>query len=173
MSTDGLGVDHGDSRRDAFIARYGSIYEHSPWVAAAVFGLPGTETTDGLARMMRAVVDDAGPERLLALLRAHPELACRQVDALTEASQGEQRGAGLDRCTAEEFAEFQRLNAAYRAKFGFPFIVAVKGLDRAGILAQFRQRIEHDSDTEFRTAVQQVHRIAGFRLAALDDARSD
>lgn len=153
--------------RAAFVTRLGGIYEHSPWVAEAVYGRPEATTPEGLRTAMRQAVDGADAAHKLALLRAHPELACRQADALTQASQGEQRGAGLDRCTADEFAEFQRLNAAYRQKFGFPFIIAVKGMDRQAILAAFRTRIGNDAETEFRTALEQVHRIAGFRLEAL------
>lgn len=158
--------------RDGFVDRYGGIYEHSSWVAEAVFGQPGTDSPEGLRAALRAVVDAADAPRKLALLRAHPELACRQADALTQASQGEQRGAGLDRCTADEFEEFQRLNTAYLQKFGFPFIIAVKGLDRQTILTAFRTRIGNDPAAEFRTALEQVHRIAGFRLDALSASDS-
>ena len=161
-----------NAEKDAFVARYGGVYEHSPWVAEAVFGQPGTDTLDGLQAAMRAVVDGSDDGRKRALLRAHPELACGRVEALTEASRGEQRSAGLDACTAEEASQFQRLNDAYRRKFGFPFIIAVKGLDRQAILAAFRARIENDFDTEFRTALEQVHRIAGLRLQAIGSGRA-
>lgn len=153
--------------KGVFVARFGGVYEHSLWVAEVVYGRPGIDTLEGLQAAMRAVVDAADNGRKLALLRAHPELACRQADSLTVESASEQRGAGLDRCTPGEFAEFQRLNAAYREKFGFPFIIAVKGLDRQAILAAFRARLENDRDTELRTALEQVHRIARFRLEAL------
>ncbi len=156
-----------DHDRVAFVARFGAVYEHSPWVAEAVYGRSDIDTLDGLHAAMRAVVDDADAARRLALLRAHPELACRQAETLTAASVGEQRGAGLDRCTPEEHAEFQRLNARYWSAFGFPFIIAVTGLDRQAILNAFRVRIENDREVEFRTAIEQVHRIARFRLQAL------
>jgi OHCU decarboxylase len=89
---------------------------------------------------------------------------------MAEASVREQSGAGLDQCSADEFAAFQRLNAAYNARFGFPFIVAVKGLTRAEILAAFEARLANDPKTEFETAMSQIHRIAGFRLADLQGA---
>jgi 2-oxo-4-hydroxy-4-carboxy-5-ureidoimidazoline decarboxylase len=110
-------------------------------------------------------VDGAPKAMKLALIRAHPELASRT--RMAEASVKEQSGAGLDQCSAEEFAEFQRLNGAYNARFDFPFIVAVKGLSRADILAAFAARLANDPKTEFATAIAQIHRIAGFRLADL------
>ncbi|RMF40563.1 MAG: 2-oxo-4-hydroxy-4-carboxy-5-ureidoimidazoline decarboxylase [Alphaproteobacteria bacterium] len=155
--------------RAGFVARFGGIYEHSPWVAEAVFdaGLPAEAADpDVLAGAMARQVEAAPYAARLALLRAHPDLAGRLAvaGALTEASRSEQAGAGLDRCSEAEFAEFTRLNAAYREKFGFPFILAVRGHDRHSILAAFRQRVESDAETEFRTALDQVHRIALMRL---------
>lgn len=146
--------------RDAFLARYSGIYEHSPWVAEACWPPP-----EDLAGAMRAVVDAAPRERKLALIRAHPELASRTK--MAEASVKEQAGVGLDQCTPDEFEAFQRLNAAYNARFGFPFIYAVKGATRAEILTAFEARLANDPETEFETAIAQIHRIAGFRLADL------
>jgi 2-oxo-4-hydroxy-4-carboxy-5-ureidoimidazoline decarboxylase len=146
--------------REAFVARYGGVYEHSPWVAEACWPPPAD-----LAAAMRAVVDAAPRERKLALIRAHPELASRA--RMAEASVKEQAGVGLDQCSPEEFAAFQRLNAAYNARFGFPFIYAVKGATRTDILAAFEARLSNDPETEFETAIAQIHRIAGFRLADL------
>jgi len=114
---------------------------------------------------MRTEVDAAPREMRLALIRAHPELASRT--RMAQASAREQSGAGLDHCSPAEFEAFQRLNGAYNARFGFPFVVAVKGLTRAEILATFEARLANDSDTEFATAIAQIHRIAGFRLAEL------
>jgi len=125
----------------------------------------GLDDPAALAAAMRAEADAAPREMKLALIRAHPELASRT--RMAEASVREQSGAGLDQCSAAEFAEFQRLNDAYNARFGFPFIVAVKGLTRADILAAFAARLANDPDTEFETAMAQIHRIAGFRLADL------
>ena len=151
-----------------FLAKFGPVYEDSPWVAEGVW--PAVE--DGrlddpaaLAAAMRAEVDGAPHEMQLALIQAHPQLASRT--AMADASVREQSGAGLDQCTPEEFAAFQRLNTAYNDRFGFPFIVAVKGLSRADILAAFEARLANDLRTEFETAIIQIHRIAAFRLADL------
>jgi len=157
-----------------FMACFGGIYEHSPWVAAALWD-EGLGPEDGnlahFAARMRGVVDAAPHERRLALLRAHPELAGKLAvaDGLTAESKSEQAGAGLDRCTPAEFARFTELNARYSDSFGHPFIIAVKGLDRAAILDAFERRIGNDPDTEFSTAVGQVHRIALLRLESLCD----
>lgn len=148
----------------AFIARFGGVYEHSPWVAEGVWPDPPADL-DGMAAAMAAVVDAAPRARKLALIRAHPELASRT--RMADASVREQAGAGLDQCSPEEFEAFQRLNAAYNARFGFPFIVAVKGLSRQDILAAFEARLANDPEAEFETAIAQIHRIAGFRLADL------
>ena len=157
--------------RAAFVETYGGIYEHSPWVAEAVHdaGLGGADAPEDLAARMAAVVDAAGDAAKLTLLRAHPELAGKLAIAgsLTAQSTAEQAGAGLDQCSAEEFAEFTRLNADYTARFGFPFIIAVAGLDRHDILNAFRQRAGHDPAVEFATALMQVHRIARLRLSAM------
>lgn len=147
--------------RDAFIEKYASIYEHSPWVAEAAFGAADIQAA------MRDVVDGAGRDAQLQLIRNHPDLACAPATKLTEASVSEQKGAGLNECSVEEYAEFQQLNADYKAKFGFPFIVAVKGLTRMDILVQFRARLQNDTDVEFATALAQIHKIAGFRLSAI------
>jgi OHCU decarboxylase len=156
--------------RAGFLARFGGVYEHSPWIAAAVWdkGMVADEAEE-LAAAMAAEVEAAGEAPQLALLRAHPDLAGRLAvrGALTAESTSEQAGAGLDRCSPEEFAEFQELNAAYKARFGFPFILAVKGYDRAGILAAFRRRVKNSRAGEFREALDQVHRIALLRLLAL------
>jgi len=147
-----------------FLAKFGPVYEASPWVAEGVWPDPPADR-EGLAKAMAAVVDAAPREKKLALIRAHPELASRA--RMADASVKEQAGAGLDQCSPEEFEAFQRLNAAYNARFGFPFIVAVKGLTRADILAAFEARLANDPETEFATAIAQIHRIAGFRLADL------
>ena len=159
--------------RAAFIEAYGGIYEHSPWVAETVYDAgigQADDTAAALAGRMGQVVDAAGAAAGLALLRAHPELAGRLAVAgsLTAESTAEQASAGLDRCTPEEFAEFHALNERYIARFGFPFIVAVRGLSRQDILGAFRSRAGNDRETEFATALQQVHRIARLRLEAME-----
>lgn len=158
--------------RDAFLARFGGVYEHSPWIAATLFdaGLGAEhDTAEGLAAALARIVDAVPEAAQLALLRAHPDLAGRlaTAGALTASSASEQAGAGLDRCTPEEFARFTALNAAYTARFGFPFIIAVRGLDRARILASFEGRIGNDAPTECATALAQAHRIALLRLMLL------
>lgn len=154
--------------RDAFVARFGPVYEASLWVAEAVWPAVASGALDderALAGAMRDAVDEAPQERRLALIRAHPQLAV--ASRMAEASVHEQRGAGLDQCSPDELAAFRRLNAAYLTRFGFPFIIAVKGLSRGEILAAFAARLENEPETEFATAMAQIHRIAGFRLAAL------
>jgi len=151
-----------------FLARYGAIYEASPWVAEAVWPRVESGQLRGpgeLAEAMRAVVDAAPRDRKLALIRAHPELASRAH--MADASVREQSGAGLDQCSPEEFEAFQCLNAAYNGRFGFPFIVAVKGMSRADILAAFEARLANPPEVEFDTALAQIHRIAAFRLEDL------
>lgn len=153
--------------RDDFIARYGAIYEGSPWVAEAVWD--GGDLDD-VAAAMRAAIDTAPEAARMELVRAHPDLAGKAAlaGALTADSTAEQAGAGLDRCSPEELAEFHALNTAYKEKFGFPFIVAVKGLTRHDILEQFRRRLENDAATELATAFEQIHKIARLRLEALE-----
>jgi 2-oxo-4-hydroxy-4-carboxy-5-ureidoimidazoline decarboxylase len=111
-------------------------------------------------------------ERQLALIRAHPDLAGRAAIAgeLTAASSAEQASAGLDRCTPEEFARFQELNDSYKGRFGFPFILAIKGRTRAGILAAFEQRLDNTPAAEFEEALRQIARIARLRLEDLVEA---
>lgn len=156
----------------SFLKRYGGVYEHSPWIAETAFAAGKMETPEELHAAMREAVAVSGRDRKLALIAAHPDLACAPADAgsLTPSSVSEQKGAGLDRCTPEEYAEFRHLNAAYREKFGFPFIVAVKGMTRADILQAFRTRIQNTPEKEFEAALEQIHKIAGFRLAALFQA---
>jgi len=154
--------------KDAFIARFGPVYEASPWVAEAVWPAAARgelDTLEALARAMRDVVDDAPRGAKLDLIRAHPQLAVAGL--MAEASVREQKGAGLDQCSPEELAAFRSLNAAYLARFGHPFIIAVAGLSRGEILRAFASRLENDAEAEFATAIAQIHRIAGFRLAAL------
>lgn len=150
--------------REQFLARFGPVYEASRWVAEGVWPGP-PDTLQGMADAMREVVDAAPYEMQLALVRAHPELAGRAK--MADASVREQSGAGLDQCSPEEFAAFQSLNNAYNARFGIPFIIAVKGLTRADILAAFEARLAHDPESEFEEALLQIHRIAIFRLADL------
>ena len=153
-----------------FIARYAGVYEHSPWVAERVAAL-ATDVDDAqqLAALMADCVDNASIERQLELIRAHPDLAGRAQVAgeLTADSTVEQASAGLDHCSREEFERFQSLNAAYREKFGFPFVMAVRGSDRAEILDSFAARLQNDYGLEFETALIEIHKIARLRLDAM------
>ena len=155
--------------RDDFVAAFGGVFEHSPWVAEGAWdaGLDGKadQAADLHARMC-AVLRAASHEQRLAVLNAHPDLAGKLAVAgqLTADSTGEQAGAGLDKCSPEEFERLQALNDAYKAKFGFPFIMAVKGRARREILRAFEERVDNDAETEFATASRQVERIALLRL---------
>ena len=156
---------------EAFVARYGDVYEHSPWIARQAHRQGLSEDDDSpaaLAARLAAVFDAADVDAQLAVLRAHPDQAGKLAvgEALTADSSAEQAGAGLDQCTAEEFERFQALNEDYKARFRFPFILAVRGLHRRDILAAFEARVGNDPDTERATAVAQVNRIAALRLAA-------
>ena len=148
------------------------IYEHSPWFAqAAAQQRPFSDTAE-LAAALRRAVDDAGREAQLKLVRAHPELAGKAAvrGELTAESTREQAGAGLDQCTPEEFQRLQNLNASYNQKFGFPFILAVRGYDRHGIIDAFARRLDNAPDVELQTCINQIHRIAQFRLNDLVSA---
>lgn len=158
--------------REAFVARFGGIFEHSSWVAEAVFddGLtPDHDRAEGLHAAMCRVLRAAPRNVKLALIRSHPDLAGRlaQRGELTAASTGEQASAGLDQCSAEELARFTALNDAYKARFEFPFIMAVKGRSRGEILAAFEARIANDPAREFAEALVQIERIARLRLEEL------
>jgi 2-oxo-4-hydroxy-4-carboxy-5-ureidoimidazoline decarboxylase len=148
---------------DAFTALLGGIFEHSSWVAQATFAGRPFASVPALHATMVSVVTNSGPERQLALLRAHPELA--RPGPLTEASSSEQGAMGLHRLAADEAAAFDSLNSTYRARFGFPFIIAVRGQrDRSAILAALAERVEHSRDEEIAAALAEVAKIARFRL---------
>jgi OHCU decarboxylase len=155
-----------------FVEMFGSVYEHSPWVAIAAHQSRLTSDQDDpavLAGMMAAIVDGASKTKKLELLRAHPDLVGKlaQRGELTDASVEEQAGAGLDQCTPEEFVAFQDLNMRYTEKFGFPFIIAVRGYERPEILEIFKARVDHDPEQEFAAALDQVDRIAALRIGQI------
>jgi 2-oxo-4-hydroxy-4-carboxy-5-ureidoimidazoline decarboxylase len=153
----------------AFIGVLGGIFEHSPWVAERAFMERPFASVDALHAAMAAAVERALESEKLALLRAHPELAGKAAvrGELTAASSKEQSGAGLSQCSPQEFARLTELNNIYHAKFGFPFILAVKGHDRASVIREFARRVEHDRASEFAESLVQVALIARFRLEAL------
>lgn len=152
-----------------FVACLANIFEHSPWIPGRAWAARPFASLDALHGTLLEVLAAATEKEQLGLIRAHPELAGKEAAAgtLTLASTGEQQGAGLDRCSAEELARLRRLNAAYRSRFGFPFVIAVKGLDRQHILAAMETRLAHAPDEEFRTALVEIAKIARFRLEAL------
>lgn len=154
--------------RASFVAALGGVFEHSPWVAERAFASRPFGGVDALHRSMVDAMHRASSDEQLALVRAHPELAGRAMvrDELTADSASEQSGAGLTQCSPEEFARLTELNARYGAKFGFPFILAVKGYDRPGVIAELARRVERDVETEFAEALGQIARIARFRLEA-------
>lgn len=156
-----------------FIARYGSLFEHSPWVVErAAARRPFGDLPDGLWGGLMQVVGEASEAERLALIRAHPELAGKAaIDrTLTTESTAEQESAGLDRLTEAEFARFHELNAAYRERFDFPFIICVRLTDKAGILAAMEQRLGNDREAELATAITQIGAIVRLRLADLEAA---
>lgn len=156
------------SRQD-FVARFGGVFEHSPWIAERAWELelgPAHDRAVGLHNALARVFRSASREERLGVLNAHPDLAGKLAQArrLTPDSAREQASAGLDALTDDERAEFMHLNDAYRARHGFPFIIAVRDHDKPSILAAFRRRLEQDSEVEFAEACAQVERIALLRL---------
>lgn len=158
-------------KRD-FVSRFGGIFEHSPFIAERAFdaGIPSPLSAETIHKAMVAMFRAASESERLGVLRAHPDLAGKLAIAggLTEDSRKEQAGAGLDRLTPAEHARFTDLNTRYVEKFGFPFIIAVKGLDKGDILSAFETRIHHARHDEFEAACLQVEKIAWLRLSALD-----
>lgn len=158
--------------RDEFVNRFGGVFEHSPFIAERAYdagGIAEPLTSGGVHTALTKIFRAAGTDERLGVLRAHPDLAGRLAIAgeLTEDSRKEQAGAGLDRLSPAEHARFTELNGTYVTKFGFPFIIAVKGLGKDDILAAFETRIDNDRDTEFETATAQVEKIALLRLQSM------
>ncbi|MDB5828830.1 MAG: amidase, hydantoinase/carbamoylase family, partial [Variovorax sp.] len=156
---------------DEAVALLDGTYEHSPWIAEQAWGQRPFASLDALKLALAQIVRNAGREAQLGLIRAHPELAGKamQAGALTAESTHEQRKAGLTDCTPGELARIRQLNADYQAKFGFPFILAVRGprglgLDKAEIMATFERRLDHHPDFERAEALRNIPRIAEIRL---------
>lgn len=149
-----------------FIAAFGDVAEHAPWVAEAASRARPFADREAMIAAFDEAMRQAPKERQLALIRAHPDLAGRAAlaDDITEDSRREQSGAGLDRLTAEEYARFHALNDAYKNRFGFPFIFAVRGATKEMILAGFEARVTNTPEAEFRTALGEIARIIRFRL---------
>jgi 2-oxo-4-hydroxy-4-carboxy-5-ureidoimidazoline decarboxylase len=155
-------ADLNAATRAQFVETLGWIFEHSPWVAERAYDMRPFASIDDLHRAMTTVVTSANREEQLALLRAHPDLGTRA--RVSDASRGEQEGAGLDRLTPDEFERMSRWNAEYRDRFGFPFLFAVKGSTKDDILRALEQRRHAAMEAEFAEALRQVYRIARFRL---------
>lgn len=159
------------SARENFVARFGGVFEHSPWVAERAFDKNAQVplTADGVHAALVAAFRSAADGERLGVLRAHPDLAGKLAIAggLTDDSKAEQASAGLDRLSASEHARFTELNTTYTKKFGFPFIIAVKGLGKDDILSAFERRIDNDRQEEFETASAQVEKIALLRLHSM------
>lgn len=156
----------------SFLEIFGGVYEHSPWVAQAAWEIGLTEThntSSGLSNLMMTVIAGADHKRLLDLINAHPDLAGKAAinGELTAESTSEQSGAGISDCTSQEFDQFQTFNTGYKTKFGFPFIMAVKGSNRHLILQAFAERLPNSPDAEFQTAINEINKIARFRLDAI------
>lgn len=155
--------------REEFVDAFGGVFEHSPWVAEGAWERRPFAGLDDLRRAFEQTVTEAPLGRRLALIRSHPELAGREAWAgdLTAESAFEQASAGLDRLSAREVARLRRLNAAYRERFGFPMVVAVREHTKASIFAQAEKRLANSRDQELKTALGEIFKIAGLRLRAL------
>jgi OHCU decarboxylase len=155
--------------RDAFVARFGPLFEHSPWVAEAAWADRPFADPDELYEALRSALFAAPRERQLALIRSHPDLAGRAAveGTLTESSRREQASAGLDRLTPDEYEAFTRTNAAYRERYGFPLVVCVREHTKESILRTAGERLAHSRDEEIRVALGEVAKIARYRLEAM------
>jgi OHCU decarboxylase len=153
--------------KQEFIARFGGVYEHSPWIAVQCFHrAAGLNDAVAIAGVFADCVDRSAPEKKLALIRAHPDLAGRAAvrGELGGDSSDEQASAGIDQCTPEEFRRFQQANEAYKKKFGFPFVMAVRNSNRRAILDAFEARLQNSQEQEFEKAIEEIHKIARLRL---------
>jgi OHCU decarboxylase len=157
--------------RESFVAVLGWIFEDSPWVAMRAWQSRPFASLEALHRAMARQVESAPRVEQLALLRAHPDLGARA--RMSSASAREQGGAGLDQLTPEEYADLTASNAAYRDKFGFPFLYAVRGSGKNDIMKALRRRIAMDREAEIAEALAQVYRIAWFRLGTAIDPEND
>jgi OHCU decarboxylase len=155
--------------REAFVATYGPLFEHSPWVAEAAYDNGPYADRRALEAGLAAAVFSASKERQVALVQAHPDLAGKAAveGTLTPDSRSEQASAGLDRLSPEEFAAFTRANAAYHERFDLPFVICVRDHDKASILQAAEARLSNDYETELRTALGEIARIAHHRLEAM------
>lgn len=155
-----------DLSAEQFVDLLGGIFEHSPWVAEQTAGSRPFPDVDSLHKTMVNCIAVAEPDVQLALICAHPELAGKAAirGELTPESSSEQQGAGLDQCSPEEYSTLTALNQAYREKFGFPFILAVRGHDRQSIIGEFQRRLALTPAQETAECLEQIYKIGRFRL---------
>lgn len=159
-------------RGSELVARFGHLFEHSPWVVERAADQGPFLSAEALHGAFMQVIADASDAERLQLVRAHPQLADKAAvaEGLTASSAAEQASAGLDRLTAEEYAAFHDINSAYDARFGFPFIICVRLHDKAGILAAMRGRMDRSPDVELAESIAQIGLISRLRLdQALDE----
>ena len=148
-----------------FISIFGNVFEKTEWIAQKSYDLKPYKNFEELFSKMMEVFENIEKEKHLEILNAHPNLAVEKK--LTRDSKNEQKNASLNQCTEKEFLEFKKLNEEYKKKFGFPFIIAVKGKNKEEILNSFRQRITNNINSEFEEAKKQVMKIANFRLSEI------
>ena len=148
--------------KNDFIDIFGNVFEKTNWIAEKTFELKPYKNFNKLSSTIMEIYENSSKEDCLQIFNSHPELAVEKK--LTEDSQKEQNNANLNQCNNEEFNEFQSLNIEYKKKFGFPFIIAVKGKNKNEILISFRKRIKNEINLEFEEAKKQVKKIANFRL---------
>jgi len=148
-----------------FISTFGNIFEKTEWIAEKCYESKPYNNLDELISKMMEIFENTEKKRHLEILNSHPDLAVEKK--LTDDSKNEQKNASLNQCTNEEFREFKKLNEEYKKKFGFPFIIAVKGKNKEEILNSFRQRITNNINSEFEEAKKQVKKIASFRLSEI------
>jgi len=151
--------------KEAFVEQLGWVFEHSPWVAEKAWEHRPWASLEALHHSLVQAVQEAPKEARLALIRAHPDLGSRA--RMAQASVAEQKGAGLDALTPAEFERIQALNRAYADKFGFPFILAVRGKSKAEVFKAMEERLPNPPELEFQTALEEIYKIARFRLAEL------
>ena len=155
--------------KSEFIKFFANIFENARWIAEELYNKKPFNDFTELSLKMINIFDSSTKERKLQILNDHPDLGSKaKISLLTPDSLKEQKNAGLDQCTKEEFIEFKKLNDAYK-KFGFPFILAVKGKNKNEILDNFRKRVNSESNIEFEEAIKQVKKIATLRLEDLNN----
>ena len=152
-------------KKKEFLSIFGNIFEKSDWIADEVFNLKPFKNSNDLVIKMMDVYENINNEKMIKIFNSHPQLAIEK--RLTSFSSKEQTGAKLNECSKEEFEEFEKLNADYKKKYGFPFIIAVKGKNKDEILNNFRQRIQNNFEIEFNEAKKQVKKIASSRLEGI------